>query len=957
MLNKNEKFDKTINRELGSGGRTVDRLHPNRLNILILFLLIAPLVFMLTSCTSIAESFRNNLIVEDRYRMILDGLQVTLVITLFAAVLGTLLGGLVCWMRMSRRAWLRQVAKVYIDLMRGTPVLVLLMLMYYVVMAPLDTTGIVVAIVTFAMNTAAYISEMLRTTIQGIDRGQTEAGLALGFTPRQTFLRIVLPQVVKAVMPVYQGEIISLLKGTSIVGYIAVADMTRASDLIRSRTFDAFFPLILTAIIYFVAAWIIGLMLQSLVQRQRTKAIAAAVTLVLFGLAGYVPTMLTDSKAAATGRQSEVPPVFKMLKGKSVGVIIGSIQDIAVTDLAPDANILRMTSQTDVLAALENGKLDVAGSESLTLDFNREIAAKVDSVDAGLGSIPIGAIFRKDNAALQQDFNSFLADIRSDGTYQKIYDRWLQSEDPSAMAIPEQRGTGRTLRVATYPAMPPFNFVNSGKLSGLEPAILTEWANRRNWKLEFLVMDFSAQIPAVQTGKADMAMGAISTTEERQKQVLFSDGYCESHIMLITRKGEAGILTNSSQLTATETDGSVWPWAVGLLILIIGGGAWFFIRRRAAGSWGQVHDPGLGQATCPHDPSHAPLLRISDLRKSYGTLDVLRGITVDIRRGEVISIIGPSGTGKSTFLRALNLLDPPTGGSIIVDGENILAQGYPVNRMRQKMGMVFQSFNLFGHKTVLENVIFAPCQLLHQPEEEARRDGLALLRKVGLAEKADVYPSSLSGGQKQRVAIARALAMKPEVILFDEPTSALDPTMVGEVLSVIRQLANEGMTMLIVTHEMKFAHDVSTRIFFMSGGYIHEDGTPEQIFETPIHSATKAFIQRIRKEVFEIDGPDFDFLGMHSAISAFCHKYGIQEKEETAHRLVDEMLDGAMAPYRPITVRITHSEQSLVTALDFMVEQMTATPLSDAHRTELSGQCRQVIEEPTKRGFRVKLLI
>ncbi len=953
MLNKNEKFDKTINRELGSGGRTVDRLHPNRLNILILFLLIAPLVFMLTSCSSVAESFRNNLIVEDRYRMILDGLQVTLVITLFAAILGTLLGGLVCWMRMNRRAWLQQVAKVYIDLMRGTPVLVLLMLMYYVVMAPVDATGIVVAIVTFAMNTAAYISEMLRTTIQGIDRGQTEAGLALGFTPRQTFLRIVLPQVVKAVMPVYQGEIISLLKGTSIVGYIAVADMTRASDLIRSRTFDAFFPLILTAIIYFVAAWIIGLMLQSLVQRQRTKAIAAAVTLVLFGLAGYVPAMLTDSKAAATGRQSEVPPVFQMLKGKSVGVIIGSIQDIAVTDLAPDANILRMTSQTDVLAALENGKLDVAGSESLTLDFNREIAAKVDSVDAGLGSIPIGAIFRKDNAALQQDFNSFLADIRSDGTYQKIYDRWQQSEDPSAMAIPEQRGTGRTLRVATYPAMPPFNFVNSGKLSGLEPAILTEWANRRNWKLEFLVMDFAAQIPAVQTGKADMAMGAISTTEERQKQVLFSDGYCESHIMLITRKGEAGILTNSSQPTATETDGSVWPWAVGLLILIIGGGAWFFIRRRAAGSWGRVHDPGLGQATCPHDP----LLRISDLRKSYGTLDVLRGITVDIRRGEVISIIGPSGTGKSTFLRALNLLDPPTGGSIIVDGENILARGYPVNRMRQKMGMVFQSFNLFGHKTVLENVIFAPCQLLHQPEEEARRDGLALLRKVGLAEKADVYPSSLSGGQKQRVAIARALAMKPEVILFDEPTSALDPTMVGEVLSVIRQLANEGMTMLIVTHEMKFAHDVSTRIFFMSGGFIHEDGTPEQIFETPIHSATKAFIQRIRKEVFEIDGPDFDFLGMHSAISAFCHKYGIQEKEETAHRLVDEMLDGAMAPYRPITVRITHSEQSLVTALDFMVEQMTATPLSDAHRTELSGQCRQVIEEPTKRGFRVKLLI
>ena len=234
---------------------------------------------------------------------------------------------------------------------------------------------------------------------------------------------------------------------------------------------------------------------------------------------------------------------------------------------------------------------------------------------------------------------------------------------------------------------------------------------------------------------------------------------------------------------------------------------------------------------------------------------------------------------------------------------------------------------------------------------------MALLRKVGLVEKADVYPSSLSGGQKQRVAIARALAMKPDVILFDEPTSALDPTMVGEVLSVIRQLAKEGLTMLVVTHEMKFAHDVSTRIFFMQGGYIHEDGTPQQIFDNPIHSATKAFIQRIRKEVFEIGGSDFDFLGMHSAISAFCHKYGISEKEDTAHRLTDKMLDDVMARCRPITVRITHSEQSLITTLDFMVEQMAATPLTDAQRTDLSAQCRQVVEEPTKRGFRVKLII
>ena len=186
---------------------------------------------------------------------------------------------------------------------------------------------------------------------------------------------------------------------------------------------------------------------------------------------------------------------------------------------------------------------------------------------------------------------------------------------------------------------------------------------------------------------------------------------------------------------------------------------------------------------------------------------------------------------------------------------------------------------------------------------------------------------------------------------------ALDPTMVGEVLSVIRQLADEGMTMLIVTHKMKFAYDVSTRIFFMYGGFIHEDGTPEQIFENPVHSATKAFIQRIRKEVFEIDGKDFDFLGMHSSINAFCYKYGIMEKQLAVRQLTEKMINDVMAAYRPMTVRITHSEQSGVTALDFMVEKMDATPLSEQQRSQLSKQCRQVVEEPTERGFRVKLIV
>ena len=359
------------------------------------------------------------------------------------------------------------------------------------------------------------------------------------------------------------------------------------------------------------------------------------------------------------------------------------------------------------------------------------------------------------------------------------------------------------------------------------------------------------------------------------------------------------------------------------------------------------------------------MITISHLSKTFvnpdgSVIKVLTDVNCEIKRGEVISIIGPSGTGKSTLLRALNLLDPPTGGSIIFDGENILEKHYPVHRMRQKMGMVFQNFNLFEHMTVMENIIYAPCKIKKTSPQAAREEGMALLRKVGLTDKADVYPSSLSGGQKQRVAIARCLAMKPEVILFDEPTSALDPTMVGEVLSVIRQLAKEGMTMLIVTHEMKFARDVSTRIFFMYEGVIHEAGTPRQIFEAPLRSATKAFVQRIRKEVFEVPGKDYDFLGMESSIRQFCIKYNIAQKTETALAACRMMLDRVMENYYPMTIRITHSELSEDTALDFMVEGQNTSPLrapdvTKATIKEISALCREIVEEPTSRGFRVKL--
>ena len=352
-----------------------------------------------------------------------------------------------------------------------------------------------------------------------------------------------------------------------------------------------------------------------------------------------------------------------------------------------------------------------------------------------------------------------------------------------------------------------------------------------------------------------------------------------------------------------------------------------------------------------------PIIQVSHLSKQFGDLVVLRDISFEVHQGEVISIIGPSGTGKSTLLRALNMLEPPTSGEIFVHGQKINAKGYPLHQMRQKIGMVFQSFNLFDHKTVLENVMDAPVSLLHLPEEQAKEEALTLLKQVGMVQKADAYPSELSGGQKQRVAIARALAMHPEVILFDEPTSALDPTMVGEVLSVIRRLAKSGLTMLIVTHEMRFAQDVSTRIFFMNEGILYEDGTPEQIFEHPVHSATKAFVQRIQKLVYEIDSDDFDFLQIHTGINRFCIKYNITEKADLAYSLVKEMLFTHMRSFRPLTLRLTHTELSGVTSLDFMVEGQDHSPLNDAARLSLSEQVKELIEETTTRGFRVKLII
>lgn len=242
------------------------------------------------------------------------------------------------------------------------------------------------------------------------------------------------------------------------------------------------------------------------------------------------------------------------------------------------------------------------------------------------------------------------------------------------------------------------------------------------------------------------------------------------------------------------------------------------------------------------------MIKVKDLRKSFGKLEVLKGISEEIKEQEVVCVIGPSGSGKSTFLRCLNLLEEPTGGEVYLDGEQINRPDVDIDKVREKLGMVFQSFNLFNNMTVLENCVVGQVKVLKKDKETARKNALSYLEKVGMAPYINAKPKQLSGGQKQRVAIARALAMEPELLLFDEPTSALDPQMVGEVLEVMRKLASEGLTMIIVTHEMAFARDVSSQVVFMAGGVIVEEGEPAQIFGAPKEHQTKEFLGRFMHE-------------------------------------------------------------------------------------------------------------
>ena len=329
------------------------------------------------------------------------------------------------------------------------------------------------------------------------------------------------------------------------------------------------------------------------------------------------------------------------------------------------------------------------------------------------------------------------------------------------------------------------------------------------------------------------------------------------------------------------------------------------------------------------------VIEVSGLKKSFDKLEVLRGIDLTVDAGERIAIIGGSGCGKSVFLRCLELLETPNGGKIFIDGEELTAPDVDIDKVRRKLGMVWQKFNLFSHMNVMENLTVAPIKLLGMSQDDAREKAMKLLATVGLTSKADTYPEFLSGGQQQRIAICRSLMMNPKVLLFDEPTSALDPTMVGEVLAVIRMLAKQDLTMLIVTHEMNFAREVATRILFFADGEIYEQGTPAEIFDAPKRAKTIAFIHKQKYFSYEISERAFDLMKLLGGIQMFAEKYGLSARksnriqlccEELIYEMIEHSCEGENILH--ITLDITYAESDSSVEIKFSCAGKQYNPLN-----------------------------
>lgn len=830
------------------------------------------------------ESFYSNLIMEDRYMLILDGLKTTLTITVFAIILGTLFAGLICWMRMSRNKWLEGIARAYIFIMRGTPVLVLLMIMFYIVLAPANASGVLVAIITFALNSAAYFSEMMRTSIQSIDKGQTEAGLSLGLTKVQTFMHIIFPQAVRNVIPVYIGEVVSLLKGTAVVGYVAVIDVTKASDIIRARTFDAFFPLLTVAAIYLLISWLIMVLLQRATREDNLKKSNGFLTRFLPML-----VILSVLSACTNSHEDNTITCEDDLFGKKIGILMGCHLESYITQIYGIDNVMLFNNDPDAYEALHKKRIAAYYNDDGMAITTLQEFPEFDTISTNLPHLPVGAGFNKDSVELTALFQKFIDEFQGTPEYQDMHDRWYNHPLEECHVDVDEIKDGRPIVMATMGSVPPFTFVSSNVIDGYEVEMARRFALWAGRPIKFEIMDFYTMIPGLMSGHIDMFMALANITDERLKRISMVQ-YMDSHpvVFINTTQDEthdgAGIIACIAALLMAAT-----------AAVIIG-------RNRKSKKRHMVED-----RTVKSDI----VVSISHLKKIYEDgLTVLKDVNAEIRKGEVITIIGPSGTGKSTLLRCLNLLGKPTSGSILIDGVDILAPEADVPLLRQKMGMVFQSFNLFNGKTILENVTLAPVLLGKKTREEAEARAMELLGMVGMANKAYAYPEQLSGGQKQRVAIARALAMEPEILLFDEPTSALDPTMVSEVLGVIRTLARKGMTMMIVTHEMNFAKEVSSRIFYMDEGTIYEEGTPEQIFDNPQREKTRIFINRIRECRYDITEDHNDYYGMMGEIYNFCVRYNMssQEIDHITHTVEEGLL--LLGTKDGTKVVVCHSEKT-----------------------------------------------
>ncbi|MDR0990854.1 MAG: amino acid ABC transporter permease/ATP-binding protein [Propionibacteriaceae bacterium] len=578
------------------------------------------------------DTLYNNFIAHGAWLTLLKGMGTTVAVTVAALIIGTLLGAVLCALARSRFTVLRGIAKTYIVLVRGTPVLLLLMLFYYVILAPLRTDALYVAFIAFGLNASAHIGELMRTALQGVSSGQVEAARSLGFSRWGAFRLVSFPQAARIARPVYENAIVNLLQWTSVVGYIALSDLTRVVNNMSSRTGQPFL------------------------------ALAAGIAFYLL-LAGLVHVIFQFFDRPQTRRQNIAPP--------------------APTDLAPRPEVESIAS--------------------------------------------------------------------------------------------------------------------------------------------------------------------------------------------------------------------------------------------------------------PNRPSpDSPTIVIDHLSQQFHGQPVLTNVSTTIQRGEVITVIGPSGAGKSTFLRALNWLNPPSSGQVIFLGQDLSDRQTDINLVRRKMGMVFQAFNLFSHLTVLDNCTVGPRRLLKLTPAAARQRAWKNLAAVGLAEKAGAWPDELSGGQQQRVAIARCLCMEPEIILFDEPTSALDPTMIGEVTAVIRQLAQTGLTMVIVTHEMEFARTVASRVFYLDDQTIYEDGPPEQIFANPQKPKTQSFINRVRSFEYDITSRQFDFIEMQNSITNFCVKHGVDEaKTDRILLLTEELVLNVLIPHiEQIDLTVSYSEKDQSYEIDATYGGPEFNPLAAAPESD-----------------------